>query len=109
MAGHVPGAFEEHVETVALVACELVTNAIRYGTEPGDSLRVVLDANEGRTRVEVHDPVRRHSRRRRPSDERERGRGLFLLDALCPQSWGVGDVPFRKAVYLPAAWATRFT
>ncbi|WP_436736932.1 ATP-binding protein [Streptomyces sp. BBFR102] len=96
---HLPGASEEHVETVALVTCELVTNAIRYGTEPGDSLRVVLHADEYRTRVEVHDPVRRHPRRRPRSDERARGRGLFLLDALCPQGWGVSDIPFGKAVW----------
>ncbi|RZD96078.1 transcriptional regulator [Streptomyces albidoflavus] len=99
LAYHLPGASDEHVQTVALVACELVTNAIRYGTEPGDSLRIVLDADGERTRVEVCDPVRRHPRRRPMSDERERGRGLLLLDALCPQSWGVSDVPFGKAVW----------
>ncbi|RZE94175.1 transcriptional regulator [Streptomyces sp. SCA2-2] len=99
LAYHLPGASDEHAQTVALVACELVTNAIRYGTEPGDSLRIVLDADGERTRVEVHDPVRRHPRRRPVSDERERGRGLLLLDALCPQSWGVSDVPFGKAVW----------
>lgn len=74
---HVPGVSEDYVETVALVVCELVTNAIRYGTEPGDSVRVVLDADDNRTRVGVHDPVRRRPRprprsgrtsaRRRPS------------------------------------------
>ncbi|MET7558092.1 ATP-binding protein [Streptomyces albidoflavus] len=99
LAYHLPGASDEHVQTVALVACELVTNAIRYGTEPGDSLRIVLDADRERTRVEVCDPVRRHPRRRPMSDERERGRGLLLLDALCPQSWGVSDVRFGKAVW----------
>lgn len=102
-AYHLAGASEEHVETVALVACELVTNAIRYGTEPGDSLRMVLDADGDRTRVEVHDPVRRHPRRRCPSDERERGRGLLLLDALCPERWGVSDIPFGKAVWAEVA------
>ncbi|MEU7376601.1 ATP-binding protein [Streptomyces albidoflavus] len=99
LAYYLPGASDEHVQTVALVACELVTNAIRYGTGPGDSLRIVLDADEERTRVEVRDPVRRHPRRRPASEERERGRGLLLLDALCPQSWGVSDVPFGKTVW----------
>lgn len=96
---HVPGVSEEYVETVALVACELVTNAIRYGTEPGDSVRVVLDADDNRTRVEVHDPVRRRPRPRPVSHERDRGRGLIILDALCPGAWGVDDIPLGKAVW----------
>ncbi|MEU6482943.1 ATP-binding protein [Streptomyces sp. NPDC046887] len=96
---HLPGVSTDHIETVVLVACELVTNAIRYGTEPGDSVRLVLDADDRRTRVEVHDPVRRHPRRRSASDERGRGRGLVILDALCPDAWGVTDIPFGKAVW----------
>lgn len=96
---HVPGVSEDYVETVVLVACELVTNSIRYGTEPGDSVRVVLDADENRTRVEVHDPVRRRPRLRPVSQERDRGRGLILLDALCSGAWGVEDIPFGKAVW----------
>ena len=95
---HVPDASEDYVETVALVTCELVTNAIRYGTEPGDSLRVTLDADDTRTRVEVQDPVRRRPRPRPESDERDRGRGLIILDALC-HSWGVTDVAFGKVVW----------
>lgn len=100
IAYHFPGASEDHVETVLLVASELVTNAIRYGTEPGDSVRVVLDADDLRTRVEVHDPVRRRPRRRAKSLDCERGRGLVILDALCPRAWGVSDIPFGKS-----AWA----
>ncbi|MEU8626145.1 ATP-binding protein [Streptomyces sp. NPDC048669] len=96
---HVPGVSEDYVEGVTLVACELVTNSIRYGTEPGDSVRVVLDADENRTRVEVHDPVRRHPRLRPVSHQRDRGRGLIILDALCPGAWGVEDIPFGKAVW----------
>jgi hypothetical protein len=87
----------EHV--VSRAACELVTNAVRYGTEPGDSFRVVLDADATRTRVEVHDPVRRHPHRRADSTERSRGRGLVILDALCPGAWGVEDAPMGKAVW----------
>lgn len=96
---HVPGASEDYVETVVLVACELVTNSIRYGTEPDDFVRVVLDADDGRTRVEVHDPVRRRPRVRPESEERDRGRGLIILDALCPGSWGVNDIALGKSVW----------
>ncbi|MGW0838207.1 ATP-binding protein [Streptomyces prunicolor] len=94
-----PDASEDHVETVVLVACELVTNSIRYGTRPGDSLRIELDTDDTRTRVEVHDPVRRRPHPRPASDRRDRGRGLIILDALCPGSWGVRDRPFGKFVW----------
>ncbi|MEU0675070.1 ATP-binding protein [Streptomyces sp. NPDC006172] len=95
---HAPEASEDHVETVALVTTELVTNAVRYGTEPGDSIRVTLDADHTRTRVEVQDPVRRRPRPRPESRERDRGRGLIILDALCSK-WGVDDAPFGKIVW----------
>jgi two-component sensor histidine kinase len=97
---HIPDASEDHVDTVALVTSELVTNSIRYGTEPGDLVRVVIDADDDRTRVEVHDPVRRRPRIRPESDQRDRGRGLLILDALCPDRWGVTNIPLGKA-----AWA----
>ncbi|MVO85918.1 ATP-binding protein [Streptomyces sp. p1417] len=95
---HVPVASGDHMETVVLVACELVTNAIRYGTEPGDSLRLTLEADHTRTRVEVQDPVRRRPRPRPESSERDRGRGLIILDALCLE-WGVADAPLGKTVW----------
>nr|WP_232838673.1 ATP-binding protein [Streptomyces geranii] len=95
---HVPEASKDHVETVVLVTCELVTNSLRYGTEPDDLVRVVIDAADGRTRVEVHDPVRRHPRVRPESDLRDRGRGLLILDFLCHR-WGVTDIPMGKAVW----------
>jgi two-component sensor histidine kinase len=94
-----PDVSDDHVEDVALVACELVTNAIRYGTEPGDILRVVLDADQARTRVEVHDPVRRQPRERPESSQRDRGRGLIIVQALCPDRWGVDDIPLGKSVW----------
>ncbi|MFH9430224.1 ATP-binding protein [Streptomyces sp. NPDC017615] len=99
VAHHVPDAAEGYVDDIVLVTCELVTNAVRYGTEPGDSVRVMLDAFEGRTHIEVHDPVRRHPRPRPESQERDRGRGLVILDALCPNRWGVDDRPFGKMVW----------
>jgi anti-sigma regulatory factor (Ser/Thr protein kinase) len=96
---HFPGVCDDHLDAVVLITSELVTNAIRYGTEPGDLVRVVLDVDGGRTRVEVHDPVRRRPRPRPESAQRGRGRGLVVLDALCPNRWGVRDIPFDKAVW----------
>lgn len=100
---HVPGASADHVDTVVLVTCELVTNSVRYGTEPGDLVRVVVDADDARTRIEVHDPVRRHPRLRPESGTRDRGRGLIILDALCPGRWGVTDRPFGKCAWVEVA------
>ncbi|MGW4766399.1 ATP-binding protein [Streptomyces pseudogriseolus] len=96
---HVPGASEDYLDDVALVTSELVTNSVRYGTEPDDSVRVVIDADDGRTVVEVQDPVRRRPRIRPESEERDRGRGLIILDALCPGTWGVTDIPLGKSVW----------
>ncbi|MBY8888570.1 ATP-binding protein [Streptomyces sp. PTM05] len=95
---HAPDASEDHVETVVLVACEMVTNSIRYGTGPGDSLQLSLDTDDARTRVEVRDPVRRRPRPRPESQQRDRGRGLIILDALC-REWGVVEAQFGKAVW----------
>ncbi|MGW7197207.1 ATP-binding protein [Streptomyces chryseus] len=96
---HVPDASNDHLDTVVLITSELVTNSIRYGTEPEDSLRVVIDVDDNRTRVEVHDPARRRPRPRPESTERDRGRGLVILDHLCPNRWGVDDLPMGKAVW----------
>ncbi|MFF1686094.1 ATP-binding protein [Streptomyces sp. NPDC058254] len=96
---HEPGLSEDRVYDITLVTCELVTNALRYGTEPGDSVQVTLDVTADRTRVEVYDPVRRYPRPRPESDKRDRGRGLLILDAMCPNAWGVIDRPFGKSVW----------
>ncbi len=96
---HVPKAIEDHVENVVLITCELVTNSIRYGTEPDDLVRLVIDADDSRTRVEVHDPVRRRPRVRPESAERDRGRGLLILDSVCAGRWGVTEIPLGKAVW----------
>ncbi|GAA0307686.1 ATP-binding protein [Streptomyces polychromogenes] len=103
VSAEAPGAPEEHVHDVVLAVSELVTNAVRYGTEPGDSLRIVLDVGPGSTRVEVHDPCRRPPRRRPASDVRSRGRGLLVLDALA-YSWGVAERPMGKAVWAEVRW-----
>ncbi|MHC3425640.1 ATP-binding protein [Streptomyces sp. DT18] len=92
----VPGG---HIEDVELVVSELVGNAVRYGTEPDDFLAISVEITGSGTRVEVRDPVRRHPRRRPASAERQRGRGLFILDALCSGRWGAYDTPFGKAVW----------
>lgn len=102
VAYHVPGAAEEYVENVRLIVSELVTNSVRYGTEPGDSVLLVLAVADSYVRVEVRDPMRRRPCFRGASDERGRGRGLFIVAALAAR-WGVAERPFGKAVWAQVA------
>ncbi|CAL2058491.1 MULTISPECIES: ATP-binding protein [Streptomyces] len=86
------------VDAVVLIVSELVTNAYRYGTEPGDSILVVVSTTPDRVRVEVHDPRRRRPRPREATGESIRGRGLHIVGALA-ERWGVDDRPFGKKVW----------
>lgn len=103
-----PDASTDHVDNVVLVVSELVTNSVRYGTEPGDSVRLVLDIDPARTRirVEVHDPARRAPRPRIESPgsiRRARGRGLGIINTLCHGRWGVDARPLGKYVWAEVA------
>lgn len=93
----------DQVSDMRVVTSELFTNALRYGTEPGDSVLVRVTVMPSAVRVEVHDPVRRRPRRRRASSERGRGRGLVVVDALA-SAWGVQDRPMGKIVWVVFAW-----
>lgn len=88
----------DRLADVLLVVSELVTNAYRYGTEPGDSLLVKVLTTDERVRIEVHDPRRKRPHLRNESGERARGRGLHIVDALAAR-WDVDDRPFGKAVW----------
>ncbi|NEA19801.1 ATP-binding protein [Streptomyces halstedii] len=103
VAYQAPDASAEALDTLELLASELVTNAFRYGSEPGDSLRVVVDAEQGRARVEVHDTRRRKPKMRPASDERGRGRGLHLVELLAAR-WGTADRPMGKIVWVVVTW-----
>ncbi|MFC5916285.1 ATP-binding protein [Streptomyces pulveraceus] len=97
MSYHRPDAGPDHIDDVLLVVSELVTNAVRYGTEPGDFVLLTLDADADRTRIEVHDTARRRPRRKPESASRERGRGLLIVEALA--TWGLGERPMGKFVW----------
>ncbi|MEH0470896.1 ATP-binding protein [Streptomyces sp. B21-097] len=92
----------EQVDDVCLIVSELVTNAYRYGSEPGDLVLVAVEAGPNQVRVEVHDPRRRPPQVRTESDERARGRGLHIVEALSLR-WGVDSRPFGKIVWVEVA------
>lgn len=98
-----PSATTDALDTLELLASELVTNAIVYGTDAGGSLRVVVDASPGRCRIEVHDSRRRVPVVRPASVERSSGRGLFLVEAMAAR-WGVADRPDGKVVWAVVTW-----
>ncbi|UNO44101.1 ATP-binding protein [Streptomyces sp. MST-110588] len=101
---HVPSTSTDHLDTCLLVTSELVTNSIRYGTEPGDFIAVTVEALPGSVRVEVHDPARRRPHFKPESQERQRGRGMYIVDHLATD-WGVDERPFGKIVWAELAWS----
>ncbi|MEV6855778.1 ATP-binding protein [Streptomyces microflavus] len=98
-----PSVAEDVLDTLELLASELVTNAVRYGSEPGDSFKVTVATEPGRCRIELHDTRRRTPRLRPASDQRVRGRGLHLVEALASR-WGVAERAFGKIVWVVVTW-----
>lgn len=88
----------ERAAELVLLVSEMTTNAIRYGSEPGDCIQIILMSDETGVRVEVHDTNRRPPRFKPESEERQRGRGLYLLQALADR-WGTGPRVFGKYVW----------
>jgi anti-sigma regulatory factor (Ser/Thr protein kinase) len=78
-------------DTLALLASEIVTNAIRHaGLRPGDPIDVQATRHAGRVRLSVHDGGRGFDVPR--VGDRDPGvaggRGLLIVDALS-DAWGV--------------------
>lgn len=93
----------ELTDTAALLACELVSNAVKHGSRPGQGAR---DATEERIEltvrhdddalvIEVWDPASKnlhpHVRIAAPHDEV--GRGLRLVESLS-RAWGHRTPPY---------------
>ncbi|MFC6079813.1 ATP-binding protein [Sphaerisporangium aureirubrum] len=94
------GVDSENVESVRLVASELIANAVKAC---GHWVPVVVEVEMTSTGIwiKVHDPNphRLPVRSRIPPNdpEAESGRGLWLLDALAP-GWDVALTPVGKQV-----------
>jgi anti-sigma regulatory factor (Ser/Thr protein kinase) len=86
---------DELIDDVALVATELVTNAIRYGEPPYD-LHVRLHASG--VVIEVWDSSLVEPMPRPAGPEDEAGRGLLIVEGLA-DSWGTRRSGTRKAVW----------
>ncbi|WP_131787284.1 SpoIIE family protein phosphatase [Protofrankia symbiont of Coriaria ruscifolia] len=85
---------DEEVLTTELIVSELVTNAIRYATEP-IRLRLIRD----RTLIcEVSDGSSTSPRLRHSRTTDEGGRGLFLV-AQFTQRWGARYTPRGKTIW----------
>lgn len=85
----------ELADDAALVATELVTNAVLHG---GGCTGVQLRAVEGGIRVEVRDKTSSHPMVAHESVDSLTGRGVRLISAVAAR-WGVDDQPTGKAVW----------
>ncbi|GHH30310.1 SpoIIE family protein phosphatase [Streptomyces lanatus] len=87
---------EEMAFVTELVVSELVTNAIRYGSDP-ITLRMLRDQN--RTLIcEVTDGAHTSPYLRRAANDDEGGRGLFLV-AQCMDRWGTRYTREGKTIW----------
>ncbi|WP_123075756.1 SpoIIE family protein phosphatase [Streptomyces sp. ADI95-16] len=89
---------EEQAFAAELMLSELVTNAVRYGTEP-IQVRLILD----RTLIcEVSDGSSTAPHLRRAATTEEGGRGLFLVAQLA-HAWGTRYTPHGKVIWAECA------
>lgn len=84
----------ESAETAALLASELVTNAVRYARRP-ISVRLMLTDS---LLCEVHDDDHHLPVLGNPCPTEENGRGILLVSRLA-RRWGVSRIPTGKVVW----------
>ncbi len=89
------GIDEGVVDDVELLASELTTNAIVYGSSP---ISVRLRHTSRHVVLEVYDSATYLPRRMRPTPDDEHGRGLQLV-ALLADRWGTRPTENGKAVW----------
>ncbi|GGT14691.1 hypothetical protein GCM10010222_65910 [Streptomyces tanashiensis] len=100
----VRGCAEPTVDTAALLATELLSNALKHADVGGEPFPVRLDAywNACGLTILVTDPDPRLPVASDTDDDAENGRGLGLLQALATR-WGACHVADGKAVWCQIA------
>jgi anti-sigma regulatory factor (Ser/Thr protein kinase) len=83
------------METIVLLTSEVVTNAVRHGR---GAVSVVVEQHKRTVRVSVQDQHRDLPRLLPIDDDSERGRGLWLVEALAKR-WGTKRLPDGKHVW----------
>jgi anti-sigma regulatory factor (Ser/Thr protein kinase) len=92
------GVSSDHRSDALLVASELVANAVRHGSSPGDEITVEFAVRPGTVRICVRDPVRNRSAPVALSadDRRPSGRGLQIVEQIA--DWSERIVHGRREV-----------
>jgi anti-sigma regulatory factor (Ser/Thr protein kinase) len=86
---------DRHAATAALLASELVTNAVLHGAAP---FRIAVETDAGRVRVTVTDGSTDPPLLMDEDDQRISGRGMRLVDVLA-NGWGVEPNGTGKSVW----------
>ncbi|MEU3733414.1 ATP-binding protein [Streptomyces sp. NPDC033538] len=97
------GLSENLTADAELIACELVTNAIRHSgslnvQEPGHCRLTLERSASDAVRIEVSDGSMTRPAKREPGEDETSGRGLILVAALAAD-WGVTHRPGGKTVW----------
>jgi anti-sigma regulatory factor (Ser/Thr protein kinase) len=88
----------EFEETAVLLVSELVGNVVRHARSREAGLRLRLQADLCRLRIEVFDTDPEVPRPRTPAEGDEPGFGFVLIEALAAR-WGVHQAPGGKTVW----------
>jgi anti-sigma regulatory factor (Ser/Thr protein kinase) len=86
---------EQHAETAALLASELVTNALVHAEAP---YRIAVESGDGVLRIGVTDATFAAPHRPSAIEHATSGRGIHLVDSLTTR-WGVQTLAAGKTVW----------
>jgi PAS domain S-box-containing protein len=86
---------DRYADVAALLASELVTNALVHATGP---FRISVEPLDDAVRIAVTDGSEEEPAVQVPDTERPGGRGVYLVDALASR-WGVQRTPGGKSVW----------
>ena len=98
LAAEHPGA-ASHLDALALLVSEVVTNAILHVDPPGRQVELEINVTDERTRVDVRDQGQGFgARSEHPAGSREGGFGLRLVEQAASR-WGSGMNEGRFSVW----------